>query len=81
MSKATVWEVSKDIETAFWKLANSLWAKQRAAVPDGVPCIPSFERTKAEYRATLKFHYVESSETAYFSYVNGAWNAKNYPND
>ncbi len=81
MSKATVCEVSKDIETAFWILANSLWAKQRAAVPDGVPCIPSFERTKAGYRATLTFCYAMSSDTANFSFINGAWNPENYPND
>lgn len=81
MNQVTVWQPTEDIEKAFWKLVNSLWAKQRAAVSDGVPCIPLYERNNTESTASLTFFYPKSSVTAHFRFTNGAWSAVNRPND
>lgn len=83
MSKPKMWTPSDSIVEAFWERVNAVWPTQLAAVPDGVPTIPSFEQRGAEYRATLTFFYPKSSTTAYFSfsYSTGQWTCVNFPGD
>lgn len=71
--KRSHWNPPADVDEALQQYIQLLYPDAIAALPSGVPLIPSYEQAGNDRFASVTFYYATSSCTAYFALHKGKW--------